>query len=838
MRESDGMLLITCVVTNYRNFIAVINPLSGAIVSEWTWATANGQDYIRDFAINAATGNIIAVGGTAVKSQGILYPQSQVSILSSTGSLLVVKQMSSGGRDTEVAKAVALHPQNGSIFVGGFTTGLLPQSQSLLINGGNSSDLYLASLDPVTLNIIWIKQFGSSANGDLLSSIVATNDTVYVCGSLSLPSSYRGFVNAFDLNGNLKWNYSLFPVDFGQSQQLTKLQIFDEYLYVSGHAKGQLSNVSMAAQSLFVIRFNSLNGSIDNTWQFISQSSVDQTSADFQIDPLTRNLLIYGNQLGTDLLLTVSRDGALVESASHFISADARGLVINNNQKNLVLTGQDVSGFYAVMDLPWQEIAYSSIIQPIATSSSTLPSTSKSTVNFLSSTSVDASYSSTLVGVTESSLGIIYNASSSTQSSSLPTLVTSKSSNLVTTTVLASSRTLVSPSSASITQNNVIFTYDTAVKDKLVTTSAATSNVIGGSAVNVNQSSLFLYALYASIPVLFLILLIGIILVRRRIRQKRAKRHQYPEQAVSTEFSEANGVSIVPSNYEVIALNESKYSKTGYTDLSGTTLFRTQGEISIPAYLKMQQIKDFKRGKLIAIGGGGMIYECQVISNELKQLSSNHNALIVKVMQNHQSPEMMTAFYQELSLLQYFKSCPQVAQVIAYTPTPPCILMKYYQAGSLADLISGTSVICGRVDQCLKAPNLWLKIIGDIARGLSFIHNLQVAHCDIKSANILLDVTENHSIQVSAVITDFGLSRIVDSQSLLVKEFKVSKVKGGSQSYASPEVFMILRSQKGDNIQSTNFGQSSSIASVLKASDTFAFAVVLNECLNHRLAWK
>ncbi|KAI3652303.1 hypothetical protein MP228_003606 [Amoeboaphelidium protococcarum] len=833
------MVLITCVVANSRNYIAVINPLSGAIVSEWTWATSNGQDYIRDFALNAATGNIVAVGGTAVKSQGIIYPQSQVSILSSTGSLLVVKQISSGGRDTEVAKAVALHPKNGSIFVGGYTTGLLPQSQSLIINGGNTSDLYLANLDPVTLNITWIKQFGSSANGDLLSSIVATNDTVFVCGSLSLPSGYRGFVNAFDLNGNLRWNYSLFPVGFGQSQQLTKLQIFDEYLYVSGHAKGQLSNVSMAAQSLFVIRFNSLNGSIDNTWQFISQSSIDQTSADFQIDPLTRNLLLYGNQLGTDLLMTVSPDGVILKQSSHFINADARGLLINNNQKKLVLTGQDVSGFYAILDLSWQEIASSSIIRPIATSSSTLLSTSSSTVNLLSSTFIDASfpsYSSTLVWVTESSLGTNYNASQSIQLSSLSILVNSKSSN--TTTILASSGTGVSPSSASITQNNVIFTYGTAVKDKLLTTSATIFNEIGGSVVNVNQSSLFFYALYVAIPLLFVILLIGIILVRRRFKQKRAKRHQYPEQAVSSEFSEANGVSIVPSKYEVIALNDTKYSKTGYTDLSGTTLFRTQGEIAIPAYLKMQYIKDFKRGKLIAIGGGGMIYECQVISNELKQLSSTHNAFIVKVMQNHQSPEMMTAFYQELSLLQYLKSCPQVAQVYAYSPTPPCILMKYYQAGSLADLISGTSVICDRVDQCLKAPKVWLKIIGDVARGLQFIHNLQVAHCDIKSANILLDVTENHSIQVSAVITDFGLSRIVDSQSLLVKEFKVSKLKGGSYSYASPEVFMMLGSQKGDSIQSTSFGQLSSIASVLKASDTFAFAVVLNECLNHRLAWR
>ncbi|KAI3639647.1 hypothetical protein MIR68_002341 [Amoeboaphelidium protococcarum] len=835
------MVLITCVVANNRNYVAVINPLSGAIASEWTWATSNGQDHLRDFAINAATGNIVAVGGTAVKSQGIIYPQSQVSILSSTGSLLVVKQISSGGRDTEVAKAVALHPQNGSIFVGGYTTGLLPQSQSLLINGGNTSDLYLANLDPVTLNINWIKQFGSSANGDLLSSIVATNDTVFVCGSLSLPSGYRGFVNAFDFDGNLKWNYSLFPVGFGQSQQLTKLQIFDEYLYVSGHAKGQFSNVSMAAQSLFVIRFNSLNGSIDNTWQFISQSTVDQTSADFQIDPLTRNLLLYGNQLGTDLLMTVSPDGVILKQSSHFINADARGLLINNNQKKLVLTGQDVSGFYAILDLPWQEIASSSIIRPIATSSSTLLSTPSSTVNLPSSTSIDASspsYSSTLVWVTESSLGTNYNASQSIQSSSLSILVNSKSSNLVTTTIIASSGTGVSPSSASITQNNVIFTYDTAVKDKPITTTAAASNGIGGSVVNVNQSSLFLYALYAAIPVLFLILLIGIIMVRRRFKQKRAKAHQYSKQAVSTEFSDANGVSIEPSKYEVIALNESKYSKTGYTDLLGTTLFRTQGEIAIPAYLKMQYIKDFKRGQLIAIGGGGMIYQCQVISNELKQLSSNHSALIVKVMQNHQSPEMMTAFYQELSLLQYLKSCPQVAQVIAYTPTPPCILMKYYQAGSLADLISGTSIICDRVDQCPKTPKVWLKIIGDVARGLQFIHNLQVAHCDIKSANILLDVTENHSIQVSAVITDFGLSRIVDSQSLLVKEFKVSKLKGGSYSYASPEVFMMLGSQKGDSIQSTSFGQLSSIASVLKASDTFAFAVVLNECLNHRLAWR
>ena len=75
----------------------------------------------------------------------------------------------------------------------------------------------------------------------------------------------------------------------------------------------------------------------------------------------------------------------------------------------------------------------------------------------------------------------------------------------------------------------------------------------------------------------------------------------------------------------------------------------------------------------------------------------------------------------------------------------------------------------------------------DVCMGLSIIHTKGLVHCDIKPQNILVEVRQRD--RLNCVITDFGISTIVDRTSLLVAEFKVVNIRANSAAYAAPEVF-------------------------------------------------
>lgn len=56
------------------------------------------------------------------------------------------------------------------------------------------------------------------------------------------------------------------------------------------------------------------------------------------------------------------------------------------------------------------------------------------------------------------------------------------------------------------------------------------------------------------------------------------------------------------------------------------------------------------------------------------------------------------------------------------------------------------------------------------------MHVKGVVHCDIKSANVLLKVSDTGKL--SAVVTDFGVARLLNTRNVLVKEFKESRLTG------------------------------------------------------------
>lgn len=124
----------------------------------------------------------------------------------------------------------------------------------------------------------------------------------------------------------------------------------------------------------------------------------------------------------------------------------------------------------------------------------------------------------------------------------------------------------------------------------------------------------------------------------------------------------------------------------------------------------------------------------------------------------------------------------------------PYLVMPYCQ-GSAMNLI-------GNVDEM----TLW-HFIHDVANGLSYLHEMEIVHHDIKPDNILID--ENNRF----LITDFGIS--VKFRSTLrrnsAREF-TGNPTGGSMPYMAPELF-------------------SEQAEAVNASDIWAMGVTLYEMM-------
>lgn len=97
------------------------------------------------------------------------------------------------------------------------------------------------------------------------------------------------------------------------------------------------------------------------------------------------------------------------------------------------------------------------------------------------------------------------------------------------------------------------------------------------------------------------------------------------------------------------------------------------------------------------------------------------------------------------------------------------ILMKFYPLGSL------TGYVKGKRTDLLKYPyskRQLMKLLHGFAKAISYMHSVDISHQDIKPDNVLLEVGEQGFLE--SVVTDFGISRVLNTQQLLVQAFKVS----------------------------------------------------------------
>lgn len=242
--------------------------------------------------------------------------------------------------------------------------------------------------------------------------------------------------------------------------------------------------------------------------------------------------------------------------------------------------------------------------------------------------------------------------------------------------------------------------------------------------------------------------------------------------------------------------------------------------MAIPAYLQLEHGKDYVVQKVLETGGTSDVMLARVMSEAVSQKINSHY-VIVKSLRTFpsdidQNLKLEDIFNHEVALVSYFSNYSHFTQFIGYDPTKFAIIMKYYSRGSLKSYYGGS-----RVWKKSFIANFSL----DICRGVQFLHEKGFVHCDLKPTNILIDDSQFLKRKV-AIISDFGMTRSIDSKNMKVRAFRRIAINGATMMYAAPEVLMSFR----DKVLIAN-------PTIAKASDIYSIAIIIWEQLHLRRPW-
>ncbi|CAL8462229.1 g1760 [Coccomyxa elongata] len=171
-----------------------------------------------------------------------------------------------------------------------------------------------------------------------------------------------------------------------------------------------------------------------------------------------------------------------------------------------------------------------------------------------------------------------------------------------------------------------------------------------------------------------------------------------------------------------------------------------------------------------------------------------------------QSPEQQVAFFKEMSILRACRGSRYVVPFVGASLQPgnTILAMDYMDNGNLWDALPRKTKD-GR--QIFQWNNRGKRVALEIALGLHFLHDLRVAHLDLKSSNVLL------AADGTAKISDVGLAALIS------RSYLSQMAPAGTWAWVAPEVILGGR--------------------VTHKADIFSFGVVLWEIVTlERPAWR
>lgn len=183
-----------------------------------------------------------------------------------------------------------------------------------------------------------------------------------------------------------------------------------------------------------------------------------------------------------------------------------------------------------------------------------------------------------------------------------------------------------------------------------------------------------------------------------------------------------------------------------------------------------QVIGGFIVGPLIAVGGMGRIY--QALDERTRQTA----AIKVLMPEYARDENFRTRFWREAELMSTLNH-PHIIPIYRYGEWSDYLYM-------VMKLIQGPSLERVLQFRTFTPLSAWT-IVRPVTEALGFGHQLQVLHRDLKTANILLDTTENER-RPHVYLSDFGLGKRPGFDRTLT----ANGISVGTPEYMAPEVAM------------------------------------------------
>jgi eukaryotic-like serine/threonine-protein kinase len=187
-----------------------------------------------------------------------------------------------------------------------------------------------------------------------------------------------------------------------------------------------------------------------------------------------------------------------------------------------------------------------------------------------------------------------------------------------------------------------------------------------------------------------------------------------------------------------------------------------------PGALTGQRLGAYEVGESVGKGGMGEVYKgFQPALNR---------AVAIKVLPHHlaKQAEFRARFEREARTVSALKH-PHIVNVFDFGHIDGTyyMVMDYVEGRELGHVLEGG----GRLP-----IEVALTLLQDVAAALDYAHEQGLVHRDVKPSNILLRTTTRPGVPWQAVLTDFGVARVVDSTTRLTGTGMI-----GTLDYLAPE---------------------------------------------------
>ena len=174
--------------------------------------------------------------------------------------------------------------------------------------------------------------------------------------------------------------------------------------------------------------------------------------------------------------------------------------------------------------------------------------------------------------------------------------------------------------------------------------------------------------------------------------------------------------------------------------------------------------------KLIGQGSYGKVYHVKNLKNNKEYALKK-----IKLLYGRENIGNLT----ELQILSYNKCDYLIKYHYSYLENNQlCIITDFYKKGDLLNIIKKKK----QKMQNFNAGYIW-KIFLDLCMSINYVHNNNIIHRDLKSANIFIDSNDR------AYLGDFGVSKILGS-------LPKTSTQIGTPFYMSPELFNKIKYDK------------------------------------------